>query len=114
MPLPLGCHQRWNVCGGRCGADARHEPNSSRRVPSRGIGRRAAGGTRSPPVARQSAVEADFVGVLDIRVQVLQADDREVMPLDFEGVGGAAQHLDLTQLIGLHPDGGVGLADMAQ
>jgi hypothetical protein len=34
--------------------------------------------------------------------------------LDFEGVGGVTENLDAARLVGLQPDGRVGLADMAQ
>ncbi len=39
MPLPFGCYQRWNVCGGRWGADVAAGAEEQPQVPSRGISR---------------------------------------------------------------------------
>jgi hypothetical protein len=49
-----------------------------------------------------------------VGIQTFDADDREVVALDLEGVGVVTENLDAARLVGLHPDGRVGLADMAQ
>ena len=47
-------------------------------------------------------------------VQILHTDDGKVVALDCEGVGTAAQHLDLAWLVRLDPDGCIRLADVAK
>ena len=47
-------------------------------------------------------------------IESFDADDREVVAVDLEGVGGVAENLDAARLVGLHPDGRVGLADVTQ
>jgi hypothetical protein len=60
------------------------------------------------------AVEVDLVRMLDLRVQIGDADDGEVVALDLEGVGGAAENLYPAGLVGLDPHRGIGLAHMSQ
>ena len=53
--------------------------------------------------------------MLDAGIELLEADDREMMALDVEGLGRPAQYLDArTRCVGLDPDRRVGTADMAQ
>ena len=60
------------------------------------------------------AVEGDRVRVGRPRLETLDDDEREVVAARRERRGAAAEDLDVARAVGLHPDGGVPLADVAQ
>lgn len=63
---------------------------------------------------RPLAIEAHVVRVLPVRFEAVNADEREMVAFDLESLGSATENLHLAGAVGLHPDGGVGLADMPQ
>ena len=62
----------------------------------------------------QVAVEAHVIRVLGVGLQPFDPDQRVVMTLDREGRLDRAEDRDLAGLVGLHPDRGLGVGDVAQ
>ncbi len=63
---------------------------------------------------RDLAVQLHLVRVLGARLEVVDADERVVVPLDAEGGLGEAENLDLARLVGLDPDGRLALVRVAE
>jgi hypothetical protein len=59
-------------------------------------------------------VERDPVLVRRPRFEPLDADQRIVVALDPEGGRAMVKHLDLTGVVGLHPDDRLGVGDVAK
>jgi hypothetical protein len=66
------------------------------------------------PGGGQHAVEAHLVGQRAAGLQAVEDDERVVMAGDGERRRGAPQHVDLARRVGLHPDGRLGVRDVAQ
>src|SRR5919109_3932652 len=60
------------------------------------------------------SVEGDLIGIARARFEPLDADQRVVVALDAEGARAMLEHLHLTGPVGLDPDHGLGVRDVAK
>ena len=98
----------------RRGDAARAEGDPQRHRPRPACGWCSRSRRPLPRASTRVAVQGDRVRVGRPGLETLDDDEREVVAARRERRGGAAEDLDLARAVGLHPDGGVPLADVAQ